>query len=56
MMSYFLAPDGNNEPSIWRNEPDHPDYPTQILRQSDLPPSARHLWLTFVSAVVEDAA
>lgn len=41
----FLAPDADDEPTVWLYRPDAPDAPTALLRRCDLSPEGRAiLW------------
>ena len=46
---YFVADDGDNEPTLWRGNHDDA-FPEAILRRGDLPPAARFLWAQIVAA------
>lgn len=39
----FVAPDGENEPTLWRHT-NRPDAPSAVLRRCDLPEQHRDLW------------
>lgn len=38
MTTYFEAPDGHDESTIWTTEVDHPDYLIPVLRERDAAP------------------
>lgn len=49
-MRYFLAPDGENEPTLWRTDEREP---VAVIRRCELSPEGRKLWPLIVQAVTE---
>ena len=33
---YFVAPDADDEPTLWRHDPDRPDYPQPVVRRFEV--------------------
>lgn len=50
---YGVAPDGENEPSLWRGAPN--GLPMQVLRRCDLAANHRDAWDDIVGALVGGA-
>jgi hypothetical protein len=51
---YFVQRDANNEQTLWRHR--GPLDPEAVLRQCELPRSARHLWPSICAAMVQQSA
>ena len=50
--SLFVAPDGADEPTLWRVTDENAN-PEALVRLSDLPTQGRFLWETFTAAAIK---